>query len=162
MMGEKNTRAKHIIIIIIVSMLLLCVVGVYKYFEKEKKADSDYLLPNGLSFSETMYYLKFYHLFSHPNINLGSSEVIRKDYNIKKDGVDIYPTIRTEMFLPVLNYFIFEEDRFYYDISEENRKRFGEYGFNNENYMTVQWVLENPIEASKDQYNRRKKETKKQ
>ncbi|TCK92547.1 hypothetical protein EDC19_1691 [Natranaerovirga hydrolytica] len=143
MMKKKNKGAKIIRIIVIVMILLGSIVAVYKYLQKDKKVEMD-LMPNGLSVKETISYLRFYNLSSHPYINFGTNEWTEKYYNIEKDGVDIYPTLNTQTFFSVLNYSIFEEEGLYYDISERIREILGEYGINNKNYMTIQWVLDNP------------------
>ncbi|TCK92549.1 hypothetical protein EDC19_1693 [Natranaerovirga hydrolytica] len=144
LMKNSNRYIYYRIIIIVVSITLVSILGTYKYLEKRTESD---VLPSGLSLKESMYYLQFYKFFSHPYINRRVSEIIEEDYNVIRDGVDIYPSMITVTFLPVFNYVIFDEEGMYYERLEKARNKLKEYGFNNEKYMTVQWVLDNPIEA---------------
>lgn len=143
-------RMKHIIKIIIQLLIVTIIIGSgYKYYlykvEKDRLAQPAYFTEYKLSGDEMTKLIRFFSVKSSPELKVWYNEDILKE----EDWPDytyftIESTEDTKIVVEVMNYQLFDEKSKW---NEEARKKVEGYGINENNRLTVEWVMKHPKEA---------------
>lgn len=132
------------ILIILVQDVLLSI-GIVNYIEKEeeeeRKSTIPYFTDKGLKYGEIRFMREYFRVEEDP-CSLDFVEEHWPDYSY----YTIEPTENTEKVVSLVNYHLFINP------DERDEKALGiakEYGFSEDNWITVDWVMENPKDAVK-------------
>lgn len=143
MKNRKGLMTILVILIILIQDVLLSM-GIVNYIEKEereKKSTIAYFTDKGLKYSE-MRFMREYFMVEEDPYSLDFEEEHWPDYSY----YTIAPTEKTEKVVSLVNYHLFinpnESDISALEIAKE-------YGFSKDNWITVDWVMENPKDAIK-------------
>ena len=135
---------KRVVCIVILAGLVIGAIWGWRYYEDQQRKKQDaYFTKNKLSVSEMNVMVFFYHVKSNPEWMWDDPD---KDKWPDYSNYTIEPTEDTEKVATVLSYELANE---LYSTEQEAIDLFKEYGFSKKNFMTAEWIMDNPKKAVK-------------
>ena len=139
---KKQILKRAACVVILTGIVIGAICG-WKYYENEqRKKQSAYFTEDRLTANEMWIMVNLYHVKSTPVYPWEMDEDKWPDYSY----YTIEPTEDTEKVATVLSYDLANE---LYSTEQEAIDLFKEYGFSKENFMTAEWIMDNPKKAVK-------------
>ena len=139
---KKRILKRAACVVILTGIVIGAIYG-WKYYENEqRKKQNAYFTEDRLTANEMWIMVNLYHVKSTPVYPWEMDEDKWPDYSY----YTIEPTEDTEKVATVLSYDLANE---LYSTEQEAIDLFKEYGFSKKNFMTAEWIMDNPKKAVK-------------
>ena len=138
---KKRILKRAACVVILTGIVIGAIYG-WKYYENEqRKKQPAYFTEKKITAYEMGIMVDYYHVQSTPNFPWEMDEDKWPDYSY----YTIEPTEDTEKVATVLSYELANE---LYSTEQEAIDLFKEYGFSKKNFMTAEWIMDNPKKAT--------------